>query len=59
MANYKCPCGETKDASGVSIKFVEGKARHEIKCSCGEYMELANPKSGAPSFRSNRWGQVY
>ena len=38
---------------------LEGKARHEIKCSCGEYMELANPKSGAPSFRSNRWGQVY
>ena len=59
MAKYKCECGGKKDASGVKIKFVDGKARHEISCDeCGEYMELANPKSGAPSFRSNRYGQV-
>ena len=59
MAMYKCPCGKTKEASGVSIKFIDGKARHEVKCECGEYMELSNPKSGAPSFRSNRYGQVF
>ena len=59
MPDYKCPCGETKEVSGVSIKFVDGEARHDVKCSCGKYMELSNPKSGAPSFRSNRWGQVY
>jgi len=59
MAKYKCDCGETKDASGVSIKFGKDGAYHDIKCECGKYMELQNPKSGAPSFRSNRYGQVY
>jgi len=60
MAKYKCECGEEKEATGVKIKFVNDKARHEITCDkCGEYMELANPKSGAPSFRSNRFGQVF
>jgi hypothetical protein len=58
MAKYKCECGGEKDASGVKIKFVDGKVRHEIACECGKYMELANPKTGAPSFRSNRYGQV-
>jgi len=52
MAKYKCECGEEKEASGVKI--------NEITCDkCGEYMELANPKVGAPSFRSNRYGQVF
>ena len=60
MAKYKCECGEEKEANQVSIKFVDDKARYDIKCDkCGEYMDLANPKSGAPSFRSNRYGQVF
>lgn len=58
MATYKCSCGEEKEASGVRIRFVDDKVRHDIKCECGEYMEIANPKSGVPSFRSNRYGQV-
>ena len=42
----------------MSIKIVDGTAKHDIKCPCGKYMELKAPKSGAPSFRSNRYGQV-
>lgn len=59
MAKYKCECGETKEASSVSIKIGEDGAYYDLKCECGKYMELANPKSGAPSFRSNRYGQVF
>ena len=34
--------------------------KHDIKCEdCDKYMELANPKSGAPGFRSNRYGQTF
>jgi len=61
MAKYKCSCSDDViDASNVSIKFIDDRVRHDIKCEkCGEYMNLHNPKSGAPSFRSNRYGQVY
>lgn len=61
MADYVCKCKEKHEdsKSGVSIKFGSDGAYHDIKCPCGKYMELKNPKSGAPSFRSNRWGQVY
>ena len=48
-----------ENKSGVSIKFGENGAYHDIKCPCGKYMQLKNPKSGAPSFRSNRYGQVF
>tara|TARA_R110000824_G_scaffold146936_1_gene316134 strand:+ start:586 stop:774 length:189 start_codon:yes stop_codon:yes gene_type:complete len=62
MADYKCKCnGEVISKSGVTIKYIEGKgAIHDIQCEeCGEYMELASPKTGAPAFRSNRFGQTY
>ena len=60
MAKYKCSCGEEKESSGVKIKLINDKVRHDITCDeCGEYMELSNPKTGAPSFRSNRYGQVF
>tara|TARA_R110000822_G_C14958721_1_gene455892 strand:- start:129 stop:515 length:387 start_codon:yes stop_codon:yes gene_type:complete len=62
MPDYKCECNEeVVNKSGITIKYVEGKgAIHDVECSkCGEYMELANPKSGAPSFRSNRFGQTF
>jgi len=62
MAEYKCKCSKgTISKSGVTIKYVEGEgAVNDIQCEkCGENMELANPKTGAPSFRSNRFGQTY
>jgi len=62
MAEYKCSCNDDiVEKSGVTIRFIEGKgAVHDIKCSeCDEYLELANPKSGAPSFRANRFGQTF
>ena len=61
MAKYICECDKKHEesASGVSIKFGNDGAYHDIKCPCGEYMKLKEPKAGAPSFRSNRYGQVY
>ena len=62
MAEYKCDCNdEITEKAGVTIRFIEGKGVvQDIKCEkCGEYMELANPKSGAPSFRANRYGQTF
>ena len=60
MAEYICECCEQEtESQGASIKVVDGKAVHDVKCECGKYMSLKNPKSGAPSFRSNRYGQVF
>ena len=62
MAEYKCKCNkEVVNKSGVTIRYIEGKgAVNDIECEkCGEYLELANPKSGAPSFRANRFGQTF
>ena len=62
MADYKCKCNdEVVNKSGVTIKYIEGKgAIHDVQCEkCGEYMELANPKSGIAGFRANRFGQTY
>jgi hypothetical protein len=62
MADYKCEvCGDVVEKTGVTIRYIAGKgAIHDVQCEeCGEYMELANPKSGVPSFRSNRYGQTY
>jgi len=61
MATYICECEKKheEDKSGVTIKFVDGKAQHQIQCPCGKYMVLKNPKTGAPSFKSNRWGRVF
>jgi hypothetical protein len=58
MSKYKCECGETKDVSGVTIKVIDGAVRHDVKCDCGKYMEPTEKKTGVPSFRSNRYGQV-
>jgi hypothetical protein len=62
MAEYKCKCSnKIVDKSGVTIKYIEGSgATHDVKCEdCGEYMTLANPKSGIASFRANRYGQTF
>ena len=60
MATYICECKDhEEDKTGVTIRFVDDKAQHQIQCPCGKYMDIKNPKTGAPSFRSNRWGQVY
>lgn len=60
MPKYKCSCKkkETLDVKGVTIKMVDGKAVHDVKCSCGEYMDLAEPKTGVASFGSDRYGRV-
>jgi hypothetical protein len=59
MAKYICGCTEhEEEKTNVGIKFIDGRARHDIKCPCGQYMELADPKTGMPSFKRNRLGQV-
>jgi hypothetical protein len=60
MSKYQCDCLEHEvECRSVVIKMVDGKAIHDVKCPCGEYMKLANPKTGAPGFRSNQFGQTY
>ena len=62
MAEYKCECSDdVVDKSGVTIRYIEGEGViHDVKCEkCEKYMDLANPKSGAPGFRSNRYGQTF
>jgi hypothetical protein len=59
MAKYVCCSEHEESRDKASIKMVDGKVVHDVKCPCGKYMELKDPKSGAPSFRSNRYGQVY
>jgi len=60
MSSYICkPCKEEREVSGVTIKFVDGKVQHGVKCKCGKHMTLKNPKKGVPNFRSNRFGQVF
>ena len=61
MPLYKCKCGAVELlANRVTIKIVEGKAVHNITClDCGEYLKLANPKSGeCAGFTSNKYGQL-
>ena len=62
MAEYICKCEKQHEESksGVSIKFGDDGAYHDIKCPCGKYMEVKNPKTGVPSLgRMNRFGQSY
>jgi RNase P subunit RPR2 len=62
MADYKCKCNKkVVSKSSVTIRYVEGKgAVNDVQCEkCGEEMELTNPKSGVPGFRSNRFGQTF
>ena len=60
MAKFICSdCSHEQEATNTSIRIIEGKARHDVMCDkCGSYMELKEPKSGMPSFKSNHWGQV-
>ena len=53
MANYICECDKKHEESksGVSIKFGDDGAYHDIKCPCDKYMKLKDPKSGVPSFK--------
>ena len=61
MAEYKCECDEHElECSSVVIRMIYGKATHDIKCPCGKYMELSNPKTGIASLgRMNKNGSSY
>lgn len=60
MARFICPkCDHKQNGHNISIKVIDGDVRHDIQCEkCGTYMKPKDPKSGAPSFKSTRWGQV-
>ena len=53
MAEYICKCEKKHEESksGITIKFSGDGAYHDIKCPCGKYMEVKNPKVGAPSIK--------
>jgi hypothetical protein len=58
---YKCKCNdEIVEKRGVVIRHIETHGViNDIKCEkCGNYMEIANPKSGMPNFGSTPTGQV-
>ena len=62
MAEYICKCDKKheENKSGVTIKFGDDGAYHDIKCPCGKYMELKNPKTGAPKLgRMDSLGRSY
>lgn len=61
MAEYKCECAEHEiECASVVIRMIDGKATHDIKCPCGKYMELANPKLGeCANFGSDGMGRVH
>jgi len=60
MSKYICSkCDHEQEGRSVTIRVVDGEVRRDIKCDkCDNEMDLKEPKSGVPSFRSNRWGQV-
>jgi hypothetical protein len=62
MAKYKCKCKKTTiEVANVTIRVIAGLGCiHDVQCaSCGEYMELANPKPGeCAGFTSNNMGQL-
>jgi hypothetical protein len=59
MANYICGCGDHEsECSTASIKVTENGVVHDIKCPCGQYMHLSNPKKGVPSLGNmGRYGR--
>lgn len=60
MAEYICKCDKKheENKSNVSIKFANDEAYFDIKCPCGKYMELKNPKSGVAKLaRMDRYGR--
>lgn len=49
-----------ENKSGLTIKFGDGGAYHDIKCPCGKYMELKNPKTGVANLgRMDGLGRSY
>lgn len=60
MGLYFCTCNdEDVEQKAVTIKFIEGQIRADVTCkSCGDFMELRNPKSGCAGFTSNNMGQL-
>lgn len=60
MAKYICKCCDhEEEKTNVSIRFGNDGAYHDIKCPCGKYMELKDPKTGVPSFRRDSHGRVF
>ena len=62
MAEYICKCEKAheENKSGVTIRFGEDGAYHDIKCPCDKYMDLKNPKTGAPKLgRMDNLGRSY
>ena len=54
MFKFKCKsCGHTQEENQTTIRYVPNRGVvNDIQCTdCKEYMELMNPKQGAPSFR--------
>jgi|TARA_R110000822_G_scaffold41399_3_gene112601 hypothetical protein len=62
MSEFKCECNdEVVKKPNVTIRYIEGEGVvHDIQCEkCDKYLELANPKSGVPGFRANKYGQTF
>jgi len=62
MAEYICKCDKKHEEikSGVSIKFDGEGAYQDIKCPCGKYMEVKNPKTGVANLgRMDGLGRSY
>ena len=62
MAEYICKCDKKHEESkrGVTIRFGEDGAYHDIKCPCGKYMEVKNPKTGVANLgRMDGLGRSY
>ncbi len=62
MAEYICKCEKAHEESksGVTIKFGDEGAYHDIKCPCGKYMDVKNPKVGVANLgRMNKQGSSY
>ena len=62
MAEYICKCEKKheENKSGVTIRFGEDGAYHDVKCPCGKYMEVKNPKTGVANLgRMDGLGRSY
>jgi hypothetical protein len=62
MAEYICKCEKAHEESksGVTIKFGDDGAYHDIKCPCGKYMDVKNPRVGVANLgRMNKQGSSY
>ncbi len=66
MAEYKCDCNDdVVEKTNVTIRFIDGEALHDVKCSCGKYLNLIEKernytKDGIASLgRMNKNGSSY